>query len=166
MAYVQPMRDIVRRLAPDIPIADVRTLAEVRSQSIAAPRTTAMLLAIFGVVALVISGTGIVGVIGFSVSRRANEIGIRMALGADRSRVLGMVLRQGMGMVGVGLAVGLVGALVFNRSMSGLLFGVASTDLVTYLAVGLVLASVAAGATLIPARRAVAIDPMSALRND
>ncbi len=164
MAYVEPMRAIVRRLAPDVPIADVRTLAEVRRESIASPRVTALLLGIFGAVALVISATGIAGVIGFSVSQRTNEIGMRMALGAHQNTVLRMILKQGMKLVVVGLVLGGAGALALARLMSGLLFGVAAADPITFIGVGLVLAGVAAAATFLPALRATTIDPMIALR--
>lgn len=166
MAFVEPMRAIVRNLAPDVPIADVRTLAEVRRESIASPRLTALLLGVFGAVALVISATGIAGVIGFSVSQRTNEIGLRMALGAHQGTVLTMILRQGMKLVIVGLALGAIGAFALARVMSGLLFGIEATDPVTFIGVGVVLASVAAAATLMPARRATTIDPMMALRAD
>jgi putative ABC transport system permease protein len=141
-------------------------LAEVRRESIASPRLTAGLLGSFATLALVISVTGIAGVIGFSVSQRSNEIGIRMALGANRQSVLGMVLRQGMTMVVAGLAVGLAGAIALNRTMSGLLFGIEPTDPLTYAGVALLLAAAAAAATLVPARRAATIEPMKALRND
>ena len=125
-----------------------------------------MLLGIFGAVALVISATGIAGVIGFSVSQRTNEIGMRMALGAHQRTVLTMILKQGMKLVIVGLALGAAGAFALARVMSGLLFGVEATDPVTFIGVGVVLASVAAAATLLPARRATTIDPMIALRAD
>ena len=166
MAFVEPMRAIVRRLAPDVPIADVRTLAEVRRESIASPRLTALLLGIFGAVALVLSATGIAGVIGFSVSQRTSEIGMRMALGAHQNTVLTMILKQGMKLVVVGLVLGGAGAFALARFMSGLLFGVEATDPITFIGVGLVLAGVAAAATLLPARRATTIDPMIALRAD
>ena len=123
-----------------------------------------MLLGIFGVVALVISATGIAGVIGFSVTQRTSEIGMRMALGAHQNTVLSMILKQGMKLVVIGLVLGGAGALALARVMSGLLFGVTAADPVTFIGVGLVLAGVAAAATFLPARRATAINPMIALR--
>jgi ABC-type antimicrobial peptide transport system permease subunit len=103
-------------------------------------------------------------VIAFSVNQRTQEFGIRMALGAQRASVLGMVLRQGLQLVLAGLAIGLAGALVLTRVLSTLLFGVEPTDALTYLAVSMVLVAVAAAACLVPARRAATVDPMVALR--
>jgi putative ABC transport system permease protein len=114
--------------------------------------------------ALIITATGLAAVIGFSVSQRVHEIGVRMALGAERDTVLAMVLWQGMKLVLVGLVVGAAGAIALTKIMAGLLFGVSTSDPATFIAVALLLALVAAAATLIPARRATAIDPMVALR--
>jgi ABC-type antimicrobial peptide transport system permease subunit len=112
----------------------------------------------------VITAAGIAGVIAFSVNQRTHEFGVRMALGAPRGSVLTMVLRQGLRLVLVGLAIGMGGAIVLTRVMTTLLFGVEPTDALTFLAVSMVLVAVAAAACLIPARRAASVDPMVALR--
>jgi predicted permease len=166
LALADQVRQAIRGLDPEVPVADVLTLEEVRRESLASPRLTTTLLGLFAALALVITAAGIAGVIGFSVSQRTNEIGIRMALGAAAGTVLGMIFRQGMGLVLAGLGVGVLGALALGRFMSGMLFGVGATDLVTYVAVGVVLAGVAALATLIPARRATTVDPIASLRSD
>ncbi len=163
---VGPVQDAIHALQPEVPFEDVRTLAQVRTESLASPRLTALLLGLFALLALVISATGIAGVIGFSVSQRTNELGVRMALGARQGSVLWLVLRQGMVLVGIGLALGLVGSLALTRAMSGLLFGIEATDPLTFLGVGVALAAAAAAATLIPAGRATTIDPMVALRSE
>ena len=146
------------------PVADMRTLEEVRAESLASPRLTATLLALFAGLALVITATGIAGVIAYSVSERTHEIGIRMALGAQRTTVLRMLLGQGLALVSIGLALGVAGALALTRLMSGLLFGIGATDPLTFLAVSLVLLAVAVLACAVPARRATGIDPIMALR--
>ena len=165
MSMEKVARDTIRGMDPDQPVDHFRTLEQVRSNSLASPRLTALLLGLFAVLALVITATGITGVLAFSVSQRFQEFGIRMALGAAPASVLGMVLRQGMSLVGVGLGLGLAVALVFARLLSGLLFGVRPTDPITFGAVALVLLAVAAAASFFPARRATAADPMHALRN-
>jgi len=125
-----------------------------------------MLVTLFAFVALIITAAGIAGVVSFSVNQRTTEIGVRMALGAPRSSVTQMILRQGLTPVVIGLAAGLAGALMMTRVVTRLLFAVEPTDPVTYAAVIAVLAAVASLACLAPARRAAAIDPMKALRAD
>ena len=158
------IRNAVHSIDPDQPVENFRTLADVRSASLASPRLTATLLAMFGLLALVITATGIAGVIAFSVNQRTQEFGIRMALGAARSSVLGMVLRQGLQLVLIGLAIGAAGALVLTRVLETLLFGVAPTDAPTFVMVSMVLMAVAAIACFVPARRAATVDPIVALR--
>jgi ABC-type antimicrobial peptide transport system permease subunit len=125
-----------------------------------------MLVTLFAGVALIITAAGIAGVVSFSVNQRTTEIGVRMALGAPRSSVVRMIVHQGLTPVALGLAAGLVLALAMTRVVAQMLFGVEATDPMTYVAVVAVLASVAAIACLVPARRAAAIDPMQALRAD
>jgi predicted permease len=161
---IDELKAAVRSLDPDQPIDHFRTLSEVRLASLSSPRLTATLLGLFALLALVITATGIAGVIAFSVNQRAQEFGIRMALGAGRARVLGMVLKQGLQFVLVGLAIGMAGALVLTRLLTNLLFGVEPTDAITFLSVALVLVAVAAVACLVPARRAASVDPLVALR--
>ncbi|HXW05419.1 MAG TPA: ABC transporter permease [Vicinamibacterales bacterium] len=158
------IRAVVRDVDPDQPVDNFRTLAEVRSESLEQRRLTAMLLGLFGLLALVITATGIAGVVAFSVNQRTREFGVRMALGARRGEVLRMVLGQGLQLVLVGLAIGLAGALVLTRLLSTLLFGVEPTDAVTFAAVSMVLVAAAALACVVPARRAASVDPLVALR--
>ena len=123
------------------------------------------LLALFGAVALALSAVGIYGVLAYGVTQRVREFGIRQALGADRRSILGLVLRQGMQRVTIGLAIGLTGALVLSRYLESMLFGVKTTDVAVFALVTVVLFVVAMLACYIPARRATRIDPMVALRD-
>ena len=116
------------------------------------------------VLALVITAAGLSGLIAYSVSQRTHEIGIRMALGADRGRITAMVLREGMTSVAAGLALGIAGALALSRLVSGLLFGVGPTDIYCYAGSAVVLVAAAAAACFLPARRATAVSPITALR--
>jgi predicted permease len=158
------IRRAVRAIDPDQPVDHFRTVAEVRRASLESPRLTAVLLGLFALLALVITAAGIAGVIAFSVNQRTQEFGIRMALGAQRGSVLSMVLRQGISLVLIGLAIGMAGAVVLTRALTTILFGVQPTDALTFVAVSMVLVAVAAGACLVPARRAASVDPMVALR--
>ncbi|MES1240872.1 MAG: ABC transporter permease [Acidobacteriota bacterium] len=158
------VRRILRSIDPEQPVFDTRTMLQVRAESLTPPRVTAMLIAVFAVLALAISAAGIAGILAFSVGQRTHEIGIRMAMGAVPGDVLLMVLRQAALLVLPGLALGMAGALALTRLMTGLLFGVEPTDPFTFAAVSLLLLAVAAVACLIPARRATEIHPMVALR--
>jgi putative ABC transport system permease protein len=158
------LRDAVRELDPIQPVSDVTTLEQARRDSLASPRLATTLLALFAVLALAITAAGLGGVIAFSVGQRTQEIGVRIALGADRTRVVGMVLRQGARLALFGLAIGAAGAYALARVMRRLLFGVGTTDPATFVAVAAVLVAVALLACFLPARRASAIDPASALR--
>ncbi|HKI95170.1 MAG TPA: FtsX-like permease family protein, partial [Gemmatimonadales bacterium] len=154
----------VHALDPDLPAYDVATM-EARLHDALARRRLAMgLLAAFAGFALMLSGIGTYGIIAYWVSRRRREIGIRMALGADRAHVLRLVGRELVAMVGVGLVVGIVGALALSRLMRGMLFGVAPTDVPTFLAIPLIMLAVAVLAAYLPARRAVRVEPSTALR--
>jgi ABC-type antimicrobial peptide transport system permease subunit len=124
-----------------------------------------MLLGIFALVALLITAAGIGGVLALSVSQRTVEIGVRMAMGAERGAVMRMILGQGLGLVLAGLALGLLGATLLSRLIERLLFGVPPTDPLTYAAVAILLLAVAAAACLLPARRAASVDPLVALRH-
>ena len=158
------IRAAVQMVDPEQPVDNFRTLADVRSASIAPRKLTATLLGLFGVLALIITATGIAGVIAFSVNQRTQEFGVMMALGAPRVNVLAMVLRQGLQLVLIGLAIGLAGALVLTRMLTTMLFGIEPTDGITFVAVSMVLIAVAALACLVPAKRAASVDPMIALR--
>ena len=160
----------------DLPVANFRTLAEVRAEGLAPRRVVVSLIGMFGFLALVITAAGIAGVIAFSVNQRTHEFGIRMALGAHRAGVLAMVVREGLVLVTLGLVIGLVGAIVLTRVLGSvifaeqgtagltLLFNVTATDIPTYIGVAAVLVMVALAACLMPARRAASVDPMVALR--
>jgi predicted permease len=158
------IREAVRSVDPEQPVENFRTLAEVRSASLAPRKLTATLLALFGLLALVITAAGIAGVVAFSVNQRTQEFGVRMALGAQRSSVLSLVLRQGLQLVLIGLAIGCAGALVLTEVLTTMLFGIEPTDGVTFVAVAMVLVAVAAIACFVPARRAASVDPILALR--
>jgi predicted permease len=164
------MGDQVRKeviaLDPQAVVSNVRTLETIRHEALASPRLTAFLLGLFAFVALAISAAGLAGVLAYSVSQRTREIGIRIALGAAPRSVLHMLLGQGMVSVGIGLLVGLVGALGLSRLVSGLLFGVAPTDPMCFVGSAVVLVIVALVASFLPARRATGIDPMLALRTE
>jgi putative ABC transport system permease protein len=156
----------VYAIDPEQPVARIRTLEQLRTQSLASPRLTSFLLGLFALLALVITAAGIGGVMGLSVSQRTKEIGIRMALGASPNSVLWMVLRQGMTLIIVGLALGIALALSGTRLMQGLLFGIEPSDPWTLCGVTLLLLVVAAAACYGPARRATSVDPMTALRSE
>jgi putative ABC transport system permease protein len=148
----------------DQPIYQIQTMEELVAESVGTRRFAMWLLVLFAGLALTLATIGIYGVTSYGVSQRKHEIGIRMALGAGRREVLRLILMQGMTTVFVGLAVGAVGALALTRLMSSLLFGVSSTDPLTFVAIGLLLSGVALLACLLPARRALKVDPMIALR--
>jgi predicted permease len=165
-AFARRMPAIVHEIDPRQPVSRIRTLESIRSHSLAPPRLTAMLVTLFAAVALIVTAAGIAGVVSFSVNQRTTEIGVRMALGASRSSVVRMIVRQGLSPVTVGLTLGVALALAMTRVVAQMLFAVEPTDPTTYAAVIAVLAAVAAIACLVPARRAAAIDPMRALRAD
>lgn len=166
MSIAKLMREAVYEVDADTAVDRVQTLEQVRSDAVASPRLTAILLALFAGLALVITAAGIAGVMALSVNQRTHELGVRLALGATPGKVLRMVMRQGMSFVLVGLSAGFAGALLLGRLMSSLLFAVEPTDPATFLAVALVLIAVAAAACFVPARRVTSIDPMLALRSE
>jgi putative ABC transport system permease protein len=139
-------------------------MSEMLGASLSQPRFNMMLLAVFGGVAMVLAAIGIYGVIAYSVTQRTREIGIRMALGAQRTQMFGMVLRQSMTLVIVGIAIGFLVALAAMRLMATLLYGVGAHDILTYAIVIFLLAAAALLASYIPSRRAMKVDPMVALR--
>jgi putative ABC transport system permease protein len=149
-----------------VPLANVRTLDELRSRSMAQTSFALVMVGVAAAVALLLGLVGIYGVIAYIAAERTREIGIRMALGAQRGHVSALFLKHGLALTGVGVAVGLVGALAVTRLMSALLFGVAPTDPGTYVSVSLGLAAVALLATYLPASRAARMDPVVALRTD
>jgi predicted permease len=158
------IRQEVQKIDKDLPVTDVAMMPDVIQASVAAPRFRMFLLGLFAVMALVLAATGIFGVISYSVSRRTNEIGIRVALGASRHTILRMILRETLLLTLAGLAVGLPSALAASHLLGHMLFNVSANDPATLAAVAFVLAAVAALAGYIPARRAMRVDPMVALR--
>ena len=154
----------VHQVEKDLPIAEVATLDQVLSREAAPRRFNATLFSIFAVLALVLAATGVYGVIAYSVARRTQEIGIRMALGAERRHVLGLFVSNGMRLVLAGLVIGLASAFALTRLMSSLLFGVSATDVATFAIVAVSLCVVGLLACYLPARRATRVDPLVALR--
>ena len=155
---------VVRGIAPSVPIENVKTVDQIRDESVAPRRLNAALVSSFGTLAVIIAAVGIAGVLAFSVSARTNEIGIRMSLGADSLRVQRMILAEGGVLLVIGLAVGVVGAFAATRLMSGLLFGVAPHDPLTLIGVAVTMLAVGVGACWLPAIRAAKIDPAVAIR--
>jgi len=158
------VRQEVQAIDPTIPVSHVRLMEDVLSSAQARPRFLTLLLSLFSGIALVIATVGIYGVISYSVARRSKEFGLRMALGARPTNILGLVLKQGVLLTGIGVVGGLIAALILTRLMASLLFGVTSTDPITYVGVSALLATVAIIATYIPARRATQVDPIKILR--
>ena len=163
-ALVASVREAARSLAPDTAVGAPRTLDQIRHESIASPRLTALLLSLFAGLALVIAAAGLSGVLAYAVSQRTREIGVRVALGAAPRDVLRLVMRQGMAPLLAGLALGVVAALGLSRLVSRLLFGIEPTDPLCFGGSLAVLLAVGVLACLLPARRAVAVEPMQALR--
>ncbi|HSE36069.1 MAG TPA: ABC transporter permease, partial [Blastocatellia bacterium] len=164
LSLVPAMKSQIQEIDKDLPIADVKTMGQLLSESVSGRRFNMLLLTVFAVVALVLAAVGIYGVMSYSVSHRTHEIGIRMALGAQTSEVLKLVVRQGMFLTLAGLAAGIVASLLLTQLMTSMLFGVTATDPLTFAAVSVLLAGVALGACLVPARRAAKVDPIVALR--
>jgi len=158
------LQNAVSQLNGDVPVTQIETLRGWVAEAISGPRSTASLFALFAALALVLGAIGVYGVISYSVAQRTREIGIRMAMGARRQQVLRLIVGQGAVLALTGVAVGLLGALLLTRLMSSLLYGVGAADLSTYAWVALLLVVVAVAASYIPARRAMHVDPIVALR--
>ena len=158
------LREAVRAIDPAQPVFGVQTMEESVSRSLGDRRFSLSLLGAFAALAVVLALVGIYGVMSYSVSQRTREIGIRMALGAAQSHVLGLVVAQGAKLAALGVAIGITVALALSRVLRTLLFGVTATDPVTYAVIGIALAVVALGACWLPARRAARVDPAIALR--
>ena len=164
LSLATSVRNAVWAIDKDQPVSNIRSMEEIVSRAVARQRFSTMLLGIFATLALVLAAVGIYGVMSYSIAQRTREIGIRMALGAQRSDVLKMAVGQGLKLVLIGVAIGVASAFVLTRVMASLLFGVSATDPATFVTISLVLVSVAVLASYIPALRAVRIDPMVALR--
>jgi putative ABC transport system permease protein len=164
MAMAPAIREAVRSIDRDQPLQDIQTMDDVMYKSVATPRFRMLLLSAFAGLALVLAAVGIYGVISYGVAQRTHEIGIRMAMGAERGNVLRMVIGQALALAAAGVALGLAGAAAATRVLASVLFGTRPTDASTLAAVSLGLLAVAAAAGYIPARRATRVDPMTALR--
>jgi putative ABC transport system permease protein len=164
LALVAPLKQVLAGVDPNLALSQVSTMEQRVAGTLARPRVNALLLAAFAATALVLAALGIYGVIAYSVVQRTRELGIRVALGASADVVLGMVMRQGLSPVLIGLAIGLGVAAVGSRVLRSLLYGVTATDPATYVAVAAFLAAVAVAASYVPARRAARSDPVKALR--
>jgi putative ABC transport system permease protein len=156
-------RGILQELNPELP-AKFQTFSQVYSASLGSRRFNVILIGFFGIVALLLATAGVFGVMAYAVNRRTHEIGVRVALGASSSSVLRMVLGEAMRTIVIGIAIGIVGAVALTRTVQSLLFGVTSTDPLTFGGVTLLLVGAALVACLVPARRAMKVDPMVALR--
>jgi putative ABC transport system permease protein len=158
------IRSQVWSLDKNLAVSGVQTMEQVVSSTVSTPRITLILIGTFAATALLLAALGLYGVISYSTAQRTNEIGIRMALGAERKHVLQMIVKQGVVLACIGVVVGLIGALALSRLMDRLLFGVSSTDPVTFLAISVVLGAIALISSYIPAQRASKVDPVVALR--
>ena len=160
------LRTAVHEVDRNLPLAAVNTMDKLVDQSVGQRKLSMILLGVFSAIALLLASIGIYGVMSYSVTQRTRELGIRMALGAARSRVLALVVGQGMALAAAGVAIGLVAAYALTRFLSSQLFGVGATDPATFTIVSLVLATMALLSTLIPALRATRVDPVVALRDE
>jgi putative ABC transport system permease protein len=158
------LRVEVAALDKDLPLTNIRTMTQYLSASVAPQRFNMVLLGDFAAVAISLAAVGIYGLLSYSVTQRTNELGIRMALGAQRVDLFKLVVGQGMRLTLLGIAVGLAASLVLTRFLSGLLFGISSTDPLTFAGIVLLFIVVALVACYVPARRAANVDPMVALR--
>jgi ABC-type antimicrobial peptide transport system permease subunit len=166
LGLVDEVKKQVWSVDRQIPITDILSMEDLMAVSLAQQRFNMLLLALFSVLALILAAVGIYGLMAYAVSQRTHEIGVRLAIGAQRRDVLRLVLRDGAKLTLLGIAVGIIAALALTRLMASLLFEVTPTDPATFAAVALLLAVVALAACYIPARRATRVDPMVALRYD
>jgi putative ABC transport system permease protein len=165
-AFVPTLRQIVWSMDRDLPLENVRTMETILGETVADSRFNTALLSLFAMVALLLAAIGIYGVLAYTVAQRTSEIGIRMALGAQRASVLRLVVGNGLTLAIVGVAIGSGGALLATRALERLVFGVSTTDPGVFAFVGLALTAVAAAAAAVPALRASRVDPIVALRSE
>jgi predicted permease len=166
LAFVPVARADLAALDRELPLSAIRTMDAVVGRSIAERRFTMLLLASFATIAVLLAAVGVYGVLAFVVSQRTQEIGLRLAIGAAPADVVRLFVREGVTLAGIGLAIGLVGALGAARALTTLLFGVTAQDPVTFATVAAALTIAASAASYLPARRAARVDPMEALRTD
>jgi ABC-type antimicrobial peptide transport system permease subunit len=166
LTLVGPIRQEIRNLDANLPVANVQAMSEVVGATLSSPRFTGFLLVTFAAIALALSAIGIYGVLSYLVSRRTREIGIRLAIGAGRAQVLRMVLGNGLTLALTGVLLGLTLALVAARSMQSMLYGVGPADPLTFISVGITLSLVALLSSLVPAWRAMRVNPVVALKTE
>jgi putative ABC transport system permease protein len=166
LTIVGTVQQEMAQMDTNLPLYDVKTFNQYLGHGLAQPRFLTLLLGIFAALALALAAVGLYGLVSYSVSQRAHEIGIRIALGAEKHDVLRLVVGQGFKLTILGVAIGIAGSFVLTRFLSSLLYGVKPTDLVTFTAVTFILVVVALLASYIPARRAMKVDPIVALRYD
>lgn len=165
-SYAPPLREAIRSIDARIPLAEVRTMNELVSESLGRTRLTTTLFGLFGVLGLLLAAVGIYGVMSYTMQQRRHEIGVRMALGARAADVIGAVVRRGARLVLAGIVIGTVGGLLGARLMEKLLFGVASGDRLTFVVIAVILGGVGLLAAYLPARRATRVDPVAVLRGE
>jgi predicted lysophospholipase L1 biosynthesis ABC-type transport system permease subunit len=165
-SLIAGLRREIQGLEPNLPVADIKTLTDTIGTSLYGARMGAWLLAGFGGLALLLAAIGIYGVLSFSIARRTREMGIRLALGAATNQVFLLVVRDGMTLVGLGAVLGLFGGFAAARSLASLLYGVPASDPATFAGAATLLTAVALIACIIPARRAMRVNPTTALRSD
>jgi putative ABC transport system permease protein len=166
MALAHSVEQRIQKVDPEQPMTMIRPLQQILDQSIADWRTGMMLLSVFGAIALLMAATGLYGVMAYSVTQRTREIGLRMALGAERARVLKLVIGQGMILTAAGLALGLAGSIALTRLLVDFLFETSATDPAIFAGISLMLAGISLLACYIPAWRAAKVDPVVALRHE
>jgi len=165
-SYVTSIRNAIHEIDRDMPMSKVNTLDVMVDNSMGQRRLSTVLLGIFAGLALLLASIGIYGVMSYTVAQRTRELGVRVALGASRQSVLGLVMRQGVAITLIGIAIGLGGAFGLTRLIATQLFSVKATDPATFASVTAVLVAVAVAATLVPAMRATRVDPITALREE
>jgi putative ABC transport system permease protein len=165
LALLPAAREAVRSVDRSLPVSGANTMEKLVDASVGQRKLSMILLGVFSAIAVLLASIGIYGVMSYSVTQRTRELGIRMALGAARSRVLALVVGQGMVLVGTGVAIGLIAALALTRFLSAQLYGVGATDPATFSTVSVLLVGISLLATLIPAMRATRVDPVVALRD-
>ncbi len=166
VALAGPVREAVRRLDPRLPVAGVRPMTDVVATALATPRLTSVLIGTFAAIALALAVVGLYGVLSYVVARRTHEIGIRMAIGASRADVVGMIVRQGLSLAAAGIVIGLLAALALAQVLRGLLYDVGPHDPLTFVAVSATMLLAALLASLVPALRAVRVSAVAALRTE
>ncbi|HEU5218453.1 MAG TPA: FtsX-like permease family protein, partial [Gemmatimonadales bacterium] len=166
VALVPAVSTVLKQLDPDLPMYEVQTLEHAVSRSLWRPRLQGQVIGLFAALAMILAAIGIYGVISYAVAQRTRELGVRMALGASRAQVVGLVVGQGARLAAIGVAAGLVGALALTRVLTTLLYGVRATDPSVFVGVPLLLGAVAVGASWFPARRAAHIDPIISMRSE